>query len=261
MESKVSSKTPIPANHRIQVLPDRFDPPGRVIAIHPAQHKDGDIWTPGPIQHHCGQARRTEGPVARHRDVRRTPEEGSRWILLLLPGNQGTLHPHSSSLTLIHAAASSQGYSLQVQQSLIVGIGLACNETEDAASIAAATGKLAVRLLLYNQLKELRNDKWTDLLSIVVALLCFDPNREQKFEKARTALQEARLDNFIKASEALVHISKPLQDATTAFGKEYITDYNLFQMVRKKLSREIRFKIDSILSDGDSLDQLHCDWQ
>ena len=113
-------------------------------------------------------------------------------------------------------------------------------DKEDIASAAAATGKLPVRLLLYNQLEELRNDEWTDLLSIVVALLCFDPNREQRLEKARTAFQGARLDNFTKASKALAHVSKLLQDANTAFGKDFITNYDLFQMVRKKLPREIR---------------------
>ena len=56
---------------------------------------------------------------------------------------------------------------------------MACKEKEDVASTDAVTGKLPVRLLLYNQLKELRNDEWIDLLSIVVALLCFDPNKDQ----------------------------------------------------------------------------------
>ena len=166
----------------------------------------------------------------------------------------------AAAATMVHAAAFSQGYSLQVRQSLVVGIGLTSKEKEDNASTVAATGKLPVRLLLYNQLEELRNDEWSDLLSIVVALLCFDLNRERQFEKARTALKEARLDNFIKASEALAHVSKLLQDANTAFGKEFITNYDLFQMVRKKLPREVRFEIDSILADGDSQDQLNCDW-
>ena len=161
---------------------------------------------------------------------------------------------------MIHAAASSQGYILQVRHSLIAGIGLTCKEKEDDASVAAATGKLPVRLLLYNQLDELRNDEWTDLLSTVVALLCFDPNREQQFEKARTALQEAKLDNFTKSSEALAHVNKLLQDANTAFGKEFITGYDLFKMVRKKLPKEIQYEVDSFLSDGDSPEQLSCDW-
>ena len=38
------------------------------------------------------------------------------------------------------------------------------------ASAAAATGRLPVRLLLYNQLEELRNHEWTGLLSIAVDL-------------------------------------------------------------------------------------------
>ena len=167
----------------------------------------------------------------------------------------------AAAATMIHVVASSQGYSLQVRQSLIAGIGLNSKEKEDVASAAAATCRLPVRLLLYTQLKELRNHEWTGLLSIVVALLCFDPNRERQFEKARTALEESRLDNFTKAAEALAHISKLLQDANTAFGREFITHYDLFQMVRKKLPREIQFEIDGSLADGDSPDQLNCDWQ
>ena len=57
---------------------------------------------------------------------------------------------------MVHAAASSQGLSLQIRQSLIAGIGLSPQEKEEIAPVAAATGKLPV----YNQLEELRNEEW-----------------------------------------------------------------------------------------------------
>ena len=175
-------------------------------------------------------------------------------------GMKGCSNHTAAAATMIHAAASSQGFDLQIRQSLIAGIGLDSKEKEKVASVAAATGRLPVRLLLYNQLEELRNEEWTDLLSIAVALLCFDPNKEQQFEKARTALYDSRLDNFTRSSEALAHVRKLLQDANTAFGKEFITDYDLFGMIRKKLSKEIQYEVNGILADGDSTDQLNCDW-
>ena len=64
----------------------------------------------------------------------------------------------------------------------------------------------------------MENEEWIDLLSIVVALLCFHPNTEQHFEKAKAALYDARIDNFTRSSKALAHSSKLLQDANTAFG-------------------------------------------
>ena len=175
-------------------------------------------------------------------------------------GMKGCSNHTAAAATMIHAAASSKGFDLQIRQSLIAGIGLDPKEKEKVASVATATGRLPVRSLLYNQFEELRNEEWTDLLSIAVALLCFDPNKEQQFEKARAALYDSRLDNFTKSAEALAHVRKLLQDANTAFGKEFITNYDLFGMIKKKLSKEIQYEIDGLLADGDSADQLDCDW-
>ena len=160
---------------------------------------------------------------------------------------------------MIHAAAASQGLDLQICQSLIAGIGLTSGEKEALASSAAATGRLPVRLLLYNQLEELRNHEWIGLLHIVVAITCYDPNKEQQFERARSVLVTASLGNFKKPSEALAHISRLLQDANTAFGRECMTYYDLFILVKVKLCREIQYEIDGLLVDGDSA-QLACDW-
>ena len=56
----------------------------------------------------------------------------------------------------------------------------------------------------------------------------------------------------------VANISRLLQDANTAFGKQCITYYDLFILVKQKLCREIRFEFDSILGDEDST-QLACD--
>ena len=166
----------------------------------------------------------------------------------------------AAAATMVHAAAANQGFNLQIRQSLVAGIGLDSKEKEKIAAAAASTGRLPVRLLLYEKLEELRNDEWTDLLSIAVALLCFDPNKEQQFEKARDALHKAKIDNFTRPSEALAHIAKLVQDANTAFGKEFISDYDLFILIKKKLPKEIQYEINNLLADGDSKSQLECDW-
>ena len=124
---------------------------------------------------------------------------------------------------MVHIAVSSQGFNLQIRQSLIAGIGIDSKEKEKITSIAALTGRLPTRLLLYEKLESLKNEDWTDLLEIAVALLCYDPNKEQQFEKARAALFDVKIDNFNKSSEALALVSKLLQDANTAFGKEFIS--------------------------------------
>ena len=81
--------------------------------------------------------------------------------------------------------------------------------------------------------------------------ICYDTNRRLQFEKARSALISSSLGNFKKPSEALAHINKLLQDANTAFGKQFITYYDLFILVKKDPCSEIRYEIDSILIDGD----------
>ena len=138
-------------------------------------------------------------------------------------GIKGCSTATAAAATMIHATAANQGLNLQVRQSLIAGIDLTSGEKEVVASSAAATSKLPARHLLYGQLEKLSNDEWTGLLHIAVAITCYDPNKEQQFERARTALVTASLGNFKKPSEALAHISKLLQDANTAFGQECMT--------------------------------------
>ena len=168
----------------------------------------------------------------------------------------------AAAATMVHIAASNQGFNLQIRQSLIVGIGIDPKEKEKIASIVAPTGRLPTRLLLYEKLESLENEEWTDLLGIAVALICFDPNKEQQFEKARAVLFDVKIDNFIKSSEALAHVSKLLQDVNTVFGKEFISFYDLFGLIKKKLPKDFVLRsMDGLLADGDSENQLDCDWK
>ena len=133
---------------------------------------------------------------------------------------------------MIHATAASQDMNLQVNQSPIVGIGLTSGQEEAIASTAAVTGRLPARHLLYKQLEELTlgNEEWTGLFQIAVAMICYGTNRELQFQKAKSALISSSLGNFKKPSEALAHISKLLQDANTAFGKQFITYCDMFNV-------------------------------
>ena len=144
---------------------------------------------------------------------------------------------------------------------MIAGISIDPKEKEKIASIAVSTGRLPTRQLLYEKLESLKNDELAYLLGIAVALICFDPNKEQQFEKARAGLFDVKIDNFDKSSEALAHVSKLLQDANTAFGKEFVSFYDLFGLVKKKLRKDVRFEIDGLLADGDSENQLDYDWK
>jgi len=163
----------------------------------------------------------------------------------------------AAAATLIHITQSSEGLNLQVRQALIAGIGLSAKEKTKMAETTANTGRLPARQLLYGHLEALQNEEWTGLIHIAVALLCFDDNRGLSFEKARNDLNEAKLSNFNKPSEALAHIFKLHQSATTAFGRSFITYYDLFNLIKDKLPSKIKHEIDEMLQP----DQINCDWK
>jgi hypothetical protein len=94
-------------------------------------------------------------------------------------GIKGCTNHTTAAATMVHTVSLSEGFDLRIRQTLIVGIGLDSRGKEQIASTATATSKLPARVLLYNQLEELRNEERTGLLSIVVTILCVDPNREQ----------------------------------------------------------------------------------
>ena len=123
------------------------------------------------------------------------------------------------------------------------------------------TGKITHTNASYGDLESLQENEWVGLLSIAVEYLCFDPNKEKSFEKERRALRDAKLTNFNKSSEALAHIWALHQAATTAFGSEFMTYYDLFGLTKSKLSKEIQFEIDEITTKSNTTDAMNCDWE
>jgi hypothetical protein len=99
------------------------------------------------------------------------------------------------------------------------------------------------------------------ILSIAMEYMCFDPNKGKSFEEERRALHDAKLTNFNKSSEALAHIWALHQAATTAFGSEFMTYYDLFGLTQSKLSKEIQFEIDEITAKSNTTDAMNCDWE
>ena len=114
----------------------------------------------------------------------------------------------AAAATLWHTAQFSEGFNLEVRQALVAGIGLTAEEKTEIAGATANTGRLPAGQLLHDHLEALKNEEWTGLLRIAVALLCFDDNRGRSFEKARADLNEVKLSNFNKPSEALAHVFK-----------------------------------------------------
>ena len=163
----------------------------------------------------------------------------------------------AAAATLWHTAQSSEGFNLQVRQALVAGIGLTAKEKTEMAGATADTGRLPAGQLLHDHLEALKNEEWTGLLRIAVALLCFDDNRGRSFEKTRADLNEVKLSNLNKPSEALAHVFKLHQDATTAFGRDFITYYDLFSLAKDKLPIEIKHEVDEMLQP----DQINCNWK
>ena len=60
-------------------------------------------------------------------------------------------------------------------------------------------------------------------------------NKEKSFEREMRALCGAKLTNFNKSSAALAHIRTLHQAATTAFGSDFMTYYDLFKLTKDKM--------------------------
>ena len=176
-------------------------------------------------------------------------------------GIKGCSKYTAAAATLLHASLVSDGFNLQIRQCLKAGIGLSDRDKDLMAHNASMTGKLTHRDASYGDLENLQENEWVGLLSIAVEYLCFDPNKEKSFERERRALCGAKLTNFNKSSEALAHIRTLHQAATTAFGSDFMTYYDLFKLTKDKLSKEIQFEINEITATGKAADALDCDWK
>ena len=89
------------------------------------------------------------------------------------------------------------------------------------------------------------------MLNLAVVVLCYDDNQERTFEEKRQQLMQADLPGFTKCQEALAHILSIYQAATNAYGSEFMTmyeQYDLLQLVKSKLGENIRFEMEDIIA-------------
>lgn len=176
-------------------------------------------------------------------------------------GIKNCSQPTAAAATIIHASNVSKGFNLRVRQSLLAGIGLDSNEIQEAANSAANTGKLPTRKAKLSQLKALTNGDWMNLLNLTVAILSFDGNKEQSFEVKRQDLMSADLSQFSRCSEALAHVLELLQAATTAYGSDFITMYDLFKLIKTKLSPRVQYELDDLIATDKTIDMIRMDWR
>lgn len=170
-------------------------------------------------------------------------------------------HATAAAATMLHASRVSQGFNLRVCQSLQAGIGLSEEAMAAAISTAKRTGKLPDRIATHKQLDSLTNGDWMDLLHLTVSHLCFDENKELAYETRKKDLINADLSPFLRCSEALVHILQLHQAATTAYGSEFTTMYDLFNLIRGKLNFEVQHEINEIIATNKTTDLMTISWR
>lgn len=99
------------------------------------------------------------------------------------------------------------------------------------------------------------------LLSLSVAVMCFDENKELSFENKRQELLAADLSVSNRCSEALAHILQLLQAANTAYGLSFMTNNHLFNLIKQKMNTQVRYEVDEITATRKSLDLRKLEWQ
>ena len=114
------------------------------------------------------------------------------------------------------------------------------------SSRAEATGKLSRREASLEDIRNMSNGDWIGLLGLSVAIMCYDENKEASFEIKRQELLAADLSNFNRCSEALAHILQLLQAATTTYGSPFMTNYDLFNLVKRKMNVKVQHDISDI---------------
>jgi hypothetical protein len=162
--------------------------------------------------------------------------------------------------TMYQASRASKGSHLRVNQSLLAGIGSSGAEIEEMSSRAEATGKLSRREASLEDIRNMSNGDWIGLLGLSVAIMCYDENKEASFEIKRQELLIADLSSFNRCSEALAHILQLLQAATTAYGSPFMTNYDLFNLVKRKMNVKVQHEINDITATWKDLDLRKIEW-
>lgn len=70
----------------------------------------------------------------------------------------------------------------------------------------------------------------------------------------------ADLSSFNRCSEALAHILQLLQAATTAYDSSFMTNYDLFNLVKRKMNVKVQHEINDIIATRKDLDLRKIEW-
>jgi hypothetical protein len=167
----------------------------------------------------------------------------------------------AAAVTMLHASKASQGFKLRVNQALQAGIGIPRDQIQAQATNAARSGKLPNRKASYKQMDLLSNGDWMGLLGLTVELLCHDSNKPLTFENKRQELLSADLKQFDRCSEALAHVLQLYQAATTAYGSEFMTNYDLLKLIVSKLCSKVQYEIAEVIATNKTLDLINMDWR
>ena len=116
-------------------------------------------------------------------------------------------------------------------------------------------------LTSYDQLDLICNGDWMGFLGLTVELLCYDSNNPMTFENKRQEFHSANLQQFGRCSEALAHALQLYQAATTAYGSEFITKYDLLKLIVSKLKSEIQYEIANMIVIDSTIDLMNMDWR
>ena len=167
----------------------------------------------------------------------------------------------AAAATMLHASHTSQGAKLRISQALQAGIGLTAIEMEEQTTIAAKTGKLTDRKASHCDMHNLENGDWVGLLGLAVEFMCFDDNKPRSFEEKRMDLFKADLSGFSRCSEAMAHINQLHQAASTAYGKDFITMYDLLELIKNKLRPEVRYEINDSIATDKTINIMDLTWR
>ena len=122
-------------------------------------------------------------------------------------GTKACSNTTAAAATIMHASNISNGSDRLVRKALLAGIGLSSQRTDELAQSASLTGSVGHRVASHSDLHNMANHQWIRFLKIVVELMCFDINRAKSFEVAKDKLEQCKLSNFKKPSEAIAQFT------------------------------------------------------
>jgi hypothetical protein len=175
-------------------------------------------------------------------------------------GTKACSNTTAAAATIMHASNISDGSDRLVRKALLAGIGLSSQRTDELAQSASLTGSVGHRIASHSDLHNIANHQWIGLLKIVVELMCFDINRAKSFEIARDKMEQCKLSNFTKPSEAMAQFTSMYTDARNIQGEDFMTSYDRFTLLIAKLPTEVEIEIQDHLATHKGIDVLSMEW-